>query len=466
LPIPDWRENRRLDLVNNPQCKKFINFSTNNTQFQTDGLLVIKDGQILFEYYKSPYSINKPHALWSMTKTLTAILLGMAVRDGRIDLDNQLDNYFPSSNRDNNYKKIVIKNLIYLDSGFIWNENDLDLSKNNSINMLFGKGHKNMTKYALSKKIIKEGPEYKWNYSSGSPTITMGVLKEIYDGEYNLMPWRNLAYPLGINELIFEQDSSGTFVGGALAYLTPRDMAKIGYLMLQNGFWNGELLLPTDWISKMLTPSNGYLSPGTVIENISDVGVYGGGIWLNRAVKNGFGKPYPASPDNMFLAIGFLGQLMIVLPDQKMIIVRMGHDLNMNSKIDRFASLALSCFDNPQYKVAKDSHQLNKRLGIKLFIKNIRTSFHAKIFQGSLAKILCSCHYVSKNTFEYCLEENHFDFSKLFTKIRISEEKDKNGIISIEILLSRFAKLFGLKLGLSPKAYYNPKHSELGCFLN
>ncbi|MDD4976542.1 MAG: serine hydrolase [Bacteriovorax sp.] len=471
-PVPDWETADNSSKMLSPQCQKFKEVSLNSKDVKTDGLLVIKDGLVQFEFYDSKNSINKPHALWSVTKTITAALLGIAERDGRINLDQKLYEYYPIIKKDtiynNNYKKISIKNLLYLDAGFIWNEASQDVSANPVIGMLYGTGHRDMATFAAKIKMIKKGPSYKWNYSTGIPTITMGVLKKIYGNEsYEELPWRNLFNPLGITTAIFERDSSGTFIGGAGSFATLRDLAKIGYLYLNGGQWNGEVILTPEWIQKMLTPSPGYVSPGTVITDISDEGVYGGSIWLNRKIKDGFGKPYPYSPEDMYLAVGLLGQLIIMLPTQKMIIVRTGYGFGFNSKIDKFVSSAISCFHDPKYPLGKEIPPLKNppKLGLGKIIMNVKNSVEANTLQGSIAKTVCSCHLVSGLDIPTCLERNDFTLSKLLTKLEVKKNVAFDGKIGIQVKLARFARLFKLHYGNSALAYYDPNHAEYGCTL-
>ena len=418
-PVPDWETSENLPQMDSKQCQSFKQYSVESKNIKTDGLLIIKNGLIQYENYSSAYDMNKPHALWSISKTITGALLGIADRDGRINLNQKLFNFYPKENMDKNYKKISINNLLYLDTGFIWDEESLDVSVNPVVAMLYGEGHKNMTNYAIKMQIIKEGPAFKWNYSTGTPTITMGVLHQIYgDQLYEDMPWRNLFNPLGIKTAVFERDLSGTYIGGAGVFATPRDIAKVGYLYLNQGKWNGEVIIPPDWIKKMLTPSPGYVSPGTVVTNISETGVYGGSIWLNRKAKEGFGKPYPNSPEDMFLAVGFMGQYLIMLPTQKMIIVRTGHDFQFNNKVDDFVSHAIACFHDPKYTIPNEKPR--KKLPVNKIgdiIRGVKNAIEANTLQGSIAKSICSCHLVSEIDIPTCLKHNDLTLSKIFTKI-------------------------------------------------
>lgn len=463
-PVPDWQTNIDQSKLKTTQCEEFTNFSTQTKNFLTDSLIVIKDGEIKYEYYDENNGINRPHILWSVTKTLTGTLLGTAVRDGRISMEQAVKDFFPNANRNENYPKVKIENLLYLDAGYIWHEGVFDVTENSVVNMLYGRGHNDMATYTASQKMISQGPGKKWNYSTGLPTLTMGILKKIYGEEYTSMPWRNLFHPLGINNASFEKDLSGTFIGGANSYATSRDLAKIGYMYLHNGEWNGEMILPPEWMRVMLTPSPGYVSPGTVIKDVTETGVYGGSFWLNREVKKGEGKPYPYSPDDLFAAIGYMGQVLVVLPSQNMVIVRTGYDHSFNDKLDAFITRAISCFHDPKIKVAPIPEKKKTHISLGKLLRNIRNTFEAKTLQSSIAKIVCSCNLVMGVDIPTCLKRHDFGLTKYITKINIKKGFEIDGKIFIGVRLSGLARILSGNKYYA-KAYYDPETPEFGCTL-
>lgn len=467
-PIPDWEVNPNMaENMTNPQCNDFVNFATQSKDFLTEGLVVVKDGVIQYEYYDPKYDVNKPHILWSISKTITGALLGTAVRDGKIGLDQSLSTFYPMPKLEDNYDKIKIQNLFYFDSGLQWNETySGDVKFSSVINMLYGSGHFDMAKYTVTRGSIPEGPSYKWNYTTGTPTITMDVLKTVYGKDYEEMPWKNLANPLGLKSFVFEKDASGTFNGGAFVHATPRDLAKIGYLYLNNGQWNNETILTKDWIKKTLTVSPGYLSDGTVIHDITDDGVWGGSIWLNRAAKKGFGRPYPVSPEDMFLAMGHYGQLLIVLPSQKMVIARTAYDKEYNSKIDAFVTRAIACFDDTNYPIGKIiPPPASSKSELSIMLETLKSGIEANLFQPSVAKTVCSCHFIAGVDVQTCLERSNIPMADKLADIVVKENDGQTGVYSVSAPPSLIGQLLGLKDIDLPRAYYDSYHPEFGCTL-
>jgi CubicO group peptidase (beta-lactamase class C family) len=464
-PVPSWNiAQNNKERMASKQCQDFEKFSTKSNNFLTDGLVVIKDGEIQYEYYDSKYTPNTPHVLWSVTKTITGALLGIAVRDGKISLEQGLNEFYPRPNAGKNYQKIKIENLFYLDTGFIWDEYySGDVSKSPVLNMLYYIGHKDIVEYAADQKIISQGPGYKFNYSTGTPAITMGVLKKVYGDDYDQMPWVSLFKPLGMTNVYFERDHKGVFNGGSSGFASPREMAKLGYLYLNNGLWNGEEILPQSWIEKTTQVSPGYLSDGTVIRSITDEGVYGGSIWLNKAAKKGLGKPYPASPENMLLAMGHYGQILVILPTQKMVIARTGYDQEYNSKLDEFVSRAIACFDNPDYPVGKNipPPDYTKMSWYSIF-KTLKSGLRTNILFSAIAKTVCSCHFISGVDVDTCVDRSNVPLISKLAKISIRD----NVIVAEQ---TKYAKIlvaaYGRRPGEKSYASFDKAHPEFGCIL-
>jgi len=464
-PNPDWNIAKdQEERMSGKQCQDFLKFSMGSKKFLTEGLVVIKDGSLQYEDYEAKYNKNSPHVLWSVSKTITGALLGIAVRDGKISLDQHLNEFYPEPTFSDNYQEITIKNLFYLDTGFIWDEYySGDLRKSPVVNMLYGTGYHDMVGYASSKKIIANGPGYQWNYTTGTPTITMGVLKSVYGKEYDEMPWKSFFDELSMTNVSFERDHKGVFNGGSSVFATPRDMAKVGYLYLNKGQWHGKEILPEDWINKTLQVSPGYLSEGTKVRNITDDGVYGGSIWLNKIVKKGFGRPYPTSPDDMFLAMGHHGQLIIVLPTQKMVIARTGYDKEYNSNIDEFVSRAISCFDDPNYPIGKNiPPPIYTKITFPGILKTLKSAIEGNIIQAAVAKSVCSCHFISGVDVKTCLARSNIPAAKLFTSVEV-----KNNVVYADQSkwAQYFIKIVGAKSSKRSEAGFDINHPEFGCTL-
>ena len=168
-----------------------------------------------------------------------------------------------------------------------------------------------MAGFAARQPLIKK-PGKKWSYSSGTTNILSRILRHAIndDQDYWAFPTRALFAPLGMTTAVLESDNSGTLVGSSLAWASGRDWARFGQLYLDQGRWNGKQLLPANWVQRARTASRG-----------SKKG-YGAHWWLSRR------KSRPDLPNNSFSAEGYQGQLLLIAPSQRAVIVRLGQTPN------------------------------------------------------------------------------------------------------------------------------------------
>jgi CubicO group peptidase (beta-lactamase class C family) len=111
-----------------------------------------------------------------------------------------------------------------------------------------------------------------------------------------------------------EPDPSGTFVGSSYMFATPRDWARFGLLYLQDGVWNGERILPEDWVKYTTTPTSQ-----------APRGEYGALFWLNAGASgNPSDRLMPSVPPDVFFARGFQEQRVFIVPSRKLVLVRFG----------------------------------------------------------------------------------------------------------------------------------------------
>jgi CubicO group peptidase (beta-lactamase class C family) len=366
----------KIDL-NSSQCLNFLDFSTkhiddSSTPFNTDGLVIYKNGKIQFEFYESDpkylgkeggiYLKDTPHILWSASKTITSTIMARAIFEEVqlpnkeiLNLNTKLFTLLPSnenylkSAENNLYNNITIEHLISMSSNFKWNESyDSNIKDSTFLPMLYNKkGHKDMLSYALGREMMTPGPGNIWNYDGGNSIRQMGVLKTIYgEAQFNSLPWDLLFNPLQMENVVFERDEKGIFIGNSYVYMRPIDMIKFGLLYLNNGNYNGLQMLDESWVSASSKIADAVTAEATPLKSIQDEGVYSKrAFWLNQKAK-GYGPEFPNSPKDMYFAGGHYGQLIIIIPSEKMIIARTGHDVEYWSKIDSFVSKAVACFKN------------------------------------------------------------------------------------------------------------------------
>ena len=290
---------------------------------ETRAVLVMQDGKIAAERYGDGYNEETRFISWSMAKTVTAVLVGMLVADGRLSLDEPAP--VPQWQRTGDPRsEITLRHLLQMCSGLDHTEAGDPPYDSSEVRMLFLDGRDDMAQWAKEQPLEAE-PGERFEYSSNTTVILADIvarsLTDSTDPETrrkavsDFMQTR-LFGPLGMTSMVPEFDASGTLIGGSLMHATARDYAKFGEFMRADGRTvEGVQLVPSQWIEKMIEPS-----PAS--EH------YGFQTWMNRPnPKLESGHPlFPdRAPQSLFAMIGHMGQYVLVSPEQKVTMVRLGH---------------------------------------------------------------------------------------------------------------------------------------------
>ncbi|CAM3517997.1 serine hydrolase domain-containing protein [Pseudomonas floridensis] len=301
---------------------------------RTDALLVIKDGEIVYERYSGVTREQTPHLTWSISKSIMATVLGVAFEQGRFQLDDPVAKFYEPFKA---HPAITIKDLMHWASGLDWQE-DYEYAPLNSsvVAMLYTLGREDMARFTASHKAATT-PGSRYLYSSGDSNVLAAALKTMVGAQaYPDYPWTALFAPLGIRDAVWETDASGAFVGSSYAYMTARDLARIGLLMQRGGQWQDKALFNKAWVDFVLTPFKG--------EQVqANIEVPGGQWWLNRTAEGGSG-PWPDAPPDTFAALGHWGQALYVIPSQKLVIVRYADDRDGSYNHDQMLTLIQAAF--------------------------------------------------------------------------------------------------------------------------
>lgn len=292
---------------------------------ETRALLLLANGEIAAERYGEGYDADTRFVSWSMAKTVSAMLIGMLVADGRLSVDEPAPVALwqrPGDPRG----AITLKHLLQMRSGLRHTEAGDPPYESSEVRMLFLDGRDDMAKWAKEQP-LEEAPGKRFEYSSNTTVILADIaaraLTRSDDPETRrkaVTDYLNsrLFEPLGMTSMVPEFDASGTLIGGSLMHASARDWAKLGELLRNNGRApTGEQLVPAKWVEAMITPSPA--SPQ-----------YGFQTWLNREYREpGSDQPHPLFPDrapsSTFSLIGHMGQYVIVSPSQRVTLVRLGH---------------------------------------------------------------------------------------------------------------------------------------------
>jgi CubicO group peptidase (beta-lactamase class C family) len=274
--------------------------NTTYKNLQTVAFLIIKNDSIWHESYFDGYTNTSKSNSFSIAKSIVSAALGKAIMEGKIkSLDQKVTDFFPKL-KGKFAKEVTVGDLSSMASGLSWDEKYY--SPFSIVTRAYFDDHLKEVILGLS---IKDKPGQEFRYLSGA-TQLLGMCIEKATGEYlsNYVS-KHFWKPMGAeNDALWQLDEADTGIEKAYCCIasTARDFARFGKLYKQNGVWNGKQILDRSFIEKSLQP------------RFSDSPEYGYGWWLHQI--NG---------KRVFYMRGHLGQFVIVLPEDDVIIVRLGH---------------------------------------------------------------------------------------------------------------------------------------------
>ena len=213
-----------------------------------DSVLVTRHGRIVLEATYAPFRAGLKHHVYSVTKSVTSTLVGMALGDGLLDsTDRRVVDFFPDrtiANLDDAKKAITVQQLLDMTSGLAWQEG-LTGAIDSPIAMARSP---DWQQFVLDQPMVT-APGTRFYYNSGNSHLLSAILSKVTGRSANDYAREKLFGPLGIDDAQWQADPQGVTSGGWGLYLQPRDMAKIGYLWLRGGLWEGRQILPAAWIA-------------------------------------------------------------------------------------------------------------------------------------------------------------------------------------------------------------------------
>ena len=293
-----------------------------NNVWQIRSLLVFKNNRLIAEsYMKDSNDRTNLHPIWSCTKQVLGVLAGIAVDKSFISIDDTIADHLPQVYRHPEKSGVTIENLLTMKSGINYNNDgyfgeDSKLAReepSNSLDFILGLG-------------MHSSVGAQFRYKNSDPHIISAIIQERVGKTLRDWAQEVLFDKIGISRLQWRTYKDGITFGGFGILTTPREMGKIGQLVANNGIWNGEQVVSTNWVDEMIAAR---VSPG-------DIGINGlafGYMWwkdINRTVN---------------IAWGHGGQYILVNREKNLVVVITSerhpaghHGLSVNS--------ALSIYDH------------------------------------------------------------------------------------------------------------------------
>lgn len=275
-------------------------------------LLVWQEGEMVWESYYDPrFGAERLHYLYSVTKSVTSAAVGIALDEGFIhSLDDPLFSFFPEieevENDSAEKQSITLFHVLSMTTGFAWDEVSTSYGSRDNDAYRLGSSLDWMG-YVLNRPVEHE-PGETFNYNSGNSMLMSGILMNATGQTAEDFTAENLFEPLGITEWRWESGPNQITNTGWGLYLKPADMVKFGRLYLQEGEWEGEQIVPPDWVK---VSTNTQVTGGERFE-------YGYQWW-----RFADGNPIvePLRKNDIFFAWGYGGQFIFVVPHQELVVV-------------------------------------------------------------------------------------------------------------------------------------------------
>ena len=292
---------------------------------RTRAIVVMKAGRVVAERYADGIGPETPLLGFSMTKSVISALTGVLVRQGKLKLDGPAPVAAWSSPDDPRHA-ITVDQLLRHTAGLALGSS-LQASLGSAFEpvnrMKFGES--DMAAYAASIP-LETAPGAAWNYHDGNTLILSHLIRAAAGGnpaDALRFARRELFAPLGMRHAVLQLDGSGTIEGSSEMLASARDWARFGQLYLNDGVVGGRRILPEGWVNYSATATpNAW------------VGI-GAGFWTNQG--DSFGAKFRVEhgwPRDAFFAKGTIGQYTIVIPSEKLVIVRMGRSPNWPPQAD------------------------------------------------------------------------------------------------------------------------------------
>jgi CubicO group peptidase (beta-lactamase class C family) len=292
---------------------------------RTRAIVVVRDGRVIAERYADGYGIDTPLLGFSATKSVTSALIGILVRQGKLVLDQPAPVAAWQSDDDPRHA-IAVDHLLRHTAGLALGSS-LDASLGAALEPVNRMKFMESDKAAYAESVpLETPPGTAWKYHDGNTIILSHLIRNATGGhpaDVLRFARSELFDPLGMHHVTLEFDGAGTPEGSTQLLASARDWARFGLLYLNDGVVGGRRILPEGWVNYSASPT-----PGGWVG-------YGAGFWTNHG--DSFGANYRVArgmPRDAFFAKGTIGQYVIIIPSERLVIVRLGRSPNWPPEAD------------------------------------------------------------------------------------------------------------------------------------
>ena len=282
-------------------------------------VMIVRDGSVIYSRWQSEGVDTVPHVLHSVSKTFTAIAVGLAIDDGELELTDKVIDFFPDklpADVSDNLKAMTVRDLLTMTCG-----HDVEPS--------FRGENVDWVEVFLAHPVEHE-PGTFYLYNSLGTYMCSAIVQEVIGEKVVDYLDARLFQPLHIDKPKWEESPQGINTGGWGLYLKTEDLAKVGQLLLQEGKWNGKQIIPADWVAEMSKKQVESVNPGTRMEDAAAKGMTPEtSDWMQ-----GYGYQMWRCRPGCFRADGARGQYIIVIPDKNAVIAITSDNADLQGELN------------------------------------------------------------------------------------------------------------------------------------
>ena len=296
--------------------------------FAYDSVLVVRHGHIVFEQYRNGYNEDVKHHIQSATKSFSSALIGIALQEGFLkDVKQKVVDLLPDytiANLDARKQRMNLEHLLTMSAGMDWHELDYPYTDaRNTLGQMWRS--RDAVQHVLDQPMARE-PGETWAYNSGTSILLGGILEQATGRDVLSFAREYLFDPIGIADVKWVKTTGDHYYTDGGLYLTPRDMARFGYLMLNEGQWEGKQILSPEWVAQS---TEAHFQTGS---------------------GQGYGYQWWVLDGEVFAAHGHYEQVIYVIPQTDMVVVFTGNipdDILAPTNGLLYNYILGSCYDLP-----------------------------------------------------------------------------------------------------------------------
>ena len=272
--------------------------SIENEGIEIEALVVVRNGSVVLDAVVFPFSIfpDARHNVYSCTKSVVSILIGIAIEEGYIEGINQpVINFFPeksAANMDDRKEDMTLEHLLTMTAGL--NCRDSYLYRWDGLQLM--RSSPDWVQFMLDLPMV-ENPGSNFEYCNGGSFLLSAILQEATGVNAFQFATEHLFKPLGISDVRWPSNPQGISIGYSDLELRPEDMAKIGFLYLNDGVWDGEQIVPSAWVHDSTQK------------------------YISATLQEGYGYQWWIDTSGIYMALGYGGQYIIVVPEEDLVVV-------------------------------------------------------------------------------------------------------------------------------------------------